>query len=236
MNCPTCGEKMKPLDKVCRGCHFMPEAGRVIDLEPPRTTGLRKWWNRWATPRRIGRFLSERFTRSRAVTPRSVVIAMVAGLVPGLGHFYLRKYVFGIVFMLAAGGSLGAAFQVRGDDVVRILLGFACALHAVSLLDLMSGSLKNHIANRMFAMGGLITVLGAVIYWPLMRSMTPPPTRMVNHGHAIEIFDGMGTLFYAVFGFIAVSYIAHQIAKLIPRRKSTGSESEGKDYGSISHP
>jgi hypothetical protein len=165
---------------------------------------------------------------------------MVAGVVPGLGHLFLRKYVFGIVFMVGAGGLLGAAFQVRDDDMVRILLGLACALHALSLLDLVSGYLKNHVANRMFAMGGLMIILGVVIYWPLMRSMTSFQTVTIRGGHgdaiAFQIFDGIGALFSAVFGFIVFSYIAHQIAKLFPRRNSSGSESEGKDYGPISHP
>ena len=217
----------------------MPEAGRVIALEPPRRSGLGKWSNGLGRSGRIGTFRNRRLTENKAKPGRSLVISVLAGLVPGLGHFYIGKIVFGLIFMAGVGGLLAATQMTSNDDMVRILLGITCTFHAISLLDLVSGYLRNHIANRIVTMGGITLILGTVIYWPLMRVLAPlqPVIIQGGHGNALlyQIIDGFQALLFTVFGFFIFSVIAHYIAKLIPRRNVGGGSSEGKDYGPISH-
>lgn len=171
MICPGCGANMKPTDRICRACLFMPEAGRVVEVSPPRPA------ERAATPapHRLGLWRNVRLRLGRIeYRPRMPVwLPPVAGMVPGLGHLLRRKYLVALLVALLVGGCLlGAA--LAGGLTAWILIPFATAIHACSIVHLMTGIGRDTLLSRLVRTTFLLGALGLVVYGPLMGRVAPP--------------------------------------------------------------
>ena len=171
MICPGCGANMKPTDRICRACLFMPEAGRVVAVEPPRMSAGR------AAPaaHRLGLWRNVRLRLGRIeYRPRMPVwFPPVAGIVPGLGHLLRRQVRIALlVFLLVGGCLLGGA--LAGGLAAWILIPFATAIHACSMVHLMTGIGSDTLFSRLVRTTFLLVALGVVVYGPLMGRVAPP--------------------------------------------------------------
>ena len=171
MICPGCGANMKPTDRICRACLFMPEAGRVVEVEPPRMSAGRPA----PAAHRLGLWRSARLRLGRIEwRPRMPAwLPPVAGIVPGLGHLLRRRYLVAMFVTLLVGGCLlGAA--LAGGLTARILIPFAAAIHACSIVHLTTGIGRDTLFSRLVRTTFLLVALGLVVYAPLMGRFAPP--------------------------------------------------------------
>ena len=97
----------------------------------------------------------------------------VAGIVPGLGHLLRRQVRIALLVVLLLGGCLLGA-GLAGGLAARILVPFATAIHACSIVHLMAGIGRDTLFSRLVRTTVLIAGLGFVVYAPLMNRIAPP--------------------------------------------------------------
>lgn len=221
MKCANCGEPMKPADRVCRACRFMPETGRVLEVEPPRRAGIRAVLRPRDTGDRLGLWSRLNLGRSRAPHPMPRWLPVLLGVLPGFGHFARRQNAKGLAVLAIVGGLVAAGIFVatRNDLLLQVCLGFAAAIHAFSIMDLMSPFARQDVFNRLFQTAFALAALGALIYWPLMRALLPDTNRTVMVSPTFApfywIFELVTSVGFTVFAFLIFGLLAAIIGRML---------------------
>lgn len=220
MNCPKCGGKMRIEDKICRGCRFMPEADRVVEIEPPRA---RKKHNR----RAIG--LYQRLRMGRLPTERKPIhpkVRALAGIIPGLGHLIGGDWLPGIGFGVGIAG-LFTVGVLAGDPLGPMLLGVACAVHAYSIVDLLP-NYRNERMARLMAIGLILLILNVTVYTPLSRRVGIGQEQvMVNQNHATfyQLFSTAGVVVTSLVIFVILGAVSAFLGSVLSHGKHQDSPS-----------
>jgi hypothetical protein len=203
MNCPKCGEKMRIEDKICRLCRYMPEADRVVVIEPPRARRPR-------TRTAIGLYRRLRMGRPpKERKPLSPKVRGLAGLLPGLGHLVGGDWLPAIGYAVGVVGifTLGA---MLGDPLGPMLFGVACAVHAYSIVDLLPGYREQRM-SRLAAIGLILLILNLTVYTPLSRRLAIGQEQvMVNQNHATfyQLFSTAGVIVMSLVIFAVLGALS----------------------------
>ncbi len=203
MNCPKCGARMPVADRVCRECHFLPDAGRVISLAPPRALrfhrsgGRVSFWRMW------------RIRRDREPKPMRWWMPIVAGIVPGLGHMLRNQTRRGLVFFGVVAAAITVASIIQGT-VAQVCFGLAATVHALSLCELYPGAANSDLPNRVFRMSVTLFFMGVCIYSPLMGVLAPAPQLFVRTGAGGALFYRIAEIILTV-GFCVGAFVIFSV-------------------------
>ena len=135
-------------------------------------------------------------------------LPVLLGVLPGFGHFARKQNVQGLAVLLIVGGLVaGGSFMAgRSELLLQVCLGFAAAIHAFSIMDLMSPFARQDVFNRLFQTAFALAALGSLIYWPLMRALLPDTNRTVMVSPTFARFYWLYELVTSV-GFTVVAFL-----------------------------
>jgi type IV secretory pathway protease TraF len=178
MQCTSCQFENMPGVALCGRCGARLEfAAASIDVHPPRATPgakrLRRWfpWYGVAARVRDGLETIVRVTLRQLDLPQPLAGLFARMIVPGWPQIYTGQTVRGRVFLATYLGLLviGAAFI--GTLFGSFALGFALAVHASSVIDVLWAA-TNDRRTRVTYAAVCLAVLGIVVYFPITWAVT----------------------------------------------------------------
>lgn len=215
MICPACSHKNGVTDRICVKCHFLPEAGGTIEVQPPRG-------GRWAVRKGTGgkRIPLLRLWRLRRVKTNRHLrpggarwpFLFLVGIMPGLGHLLSRRYVSGVVYGGTVVGLYAIAVGSRGQ-LAQVCVGLAAGVHAHSMLMLLPPERRSNGFVRIPLMGVLLLVLIVGIYRPLSRQLAwddPTMQRLMyqNWVGRYQSVELVSSVWLSIVAFVIIAVVA----------------------------
>jgi hypothetical protein len=179
MQCVSCHFENMPGTQSCVRCGTsLSLSTAVIGVAPPRAKPWQKSLRRWLPlrplfyPLRNSWFAACRTVNTSLARDLRIQLPPPGGIVrmivPGWAHVHLGQYERGRIFGTAWIASLVVGMVAFGSTIGAIALGFAFAVHAASVLDLVMQFNEAH--GRSIAIAAAMTfVLLLAIYVPLGR-------------------------------------------------------------------